>query len=69
MRPQQDFMNTTRKNNQKVSEQGKEVNKPKGETTKFQNIISSDSILAEKDEVKNAEERLKLKKEESKGKK
>ena len=62
-------MNTTKKNNQKVSEPGKKVDKPRGETTEFQNIISSDSILAEKDEVKNAEERLKLKKEELKGKK
>ena len=62
-------MNTTKKNNQKVSEPGKRVDKPKGETTETQNIISSDSVLAEKDEVKNAEERLKRKKEEVKGKK
>jgi hypothetical protein len=61
-------MNTTKKNNQKVSDPGRKVDKPRGETGEFQNIISSDSILSEKDEVKNAEERLKLKKEELKGK-
>jgi cell division protein FtsL len=61
-------MNTTKKNNQKVSESGKKVDKPKGETNEFQNIISSDSILAEKDEVKNAEEKLRLKKKELKDK-
>ena len=69
IRPPQDFINTTKKNNQKVSKPGRKVDKPRGETDEFQNIIPSDSILAEKDEVKNAEERLKLRKEESKGKK
>ena len=64
-------MNNSKDNKRKKSDQGKEVKKPglepSDENNEFQNIIPSDTILAEKDEVKNAEERLRRKKEEVKG--
>lgn len=65
------IMTNSKDNKRKKTEKGKEVHKPGLEPSKenneFQNIIPSDKILAEKDEVKNAEERLRRKKEEVKG--
>lgn len=59
-------MNTTKGKNPKGSDPSKAVTRTDLEsaedTNESQNIIPSDNIIAEKDEVKNAEERLRLKK-------
>lgn len=59
-------MNTTKSNEPKESDQKKAVRSTDLESSEQNNeslnIIPSDTILAEKDEVKNAEERLRLKK-------
>ena len=64
-------MNNSKGNKQKGSAPGKAFARPDLDTAgdkSESSSISSDTILAEKDEVKNAEERLRLKKDESKGK-